>query len=438
MGKGVNLKIGTLFSGIGSPEQAASRVWKNHEIAFACEWDKHARQSYKAIYEIDDEHFFVDVREMDGTKYQGKCDILIGGSPCQAFSIAGLRQGTDDERGQLIYQYVRIVEEVKASVIVYENVKGMLSIDKGRTVKQFMQALRQIGYYCQYSVLNTKDYGVPQNRERLFMVGFLDHEAYYRFQFAEKIPLVKRLRDFLEPIADDKYYLNGKTIEMFTNKTNKAKADGNGFAFKPQDGDKIAFAITTKAGQRINDNYIKERLIVDTKSPDDLRAYSEYSPTLQANDYKEPKKVLEGVVGMLDTKDNECNRRVYGTDGTAPCLQTMQGGNREPKIICLNQEGEPMPNVPENGQANRIYSKNDITPALNIGWQPKTFEKSYRIRKLTPLECWRLQDFPNEAHEKAKQAGVSDSQRYKQAGNSMTVAVVEMIFRQIDKALKGE
>ena len=132
------MRIGTLFSGIGSPEQAASRVWPEHKIAFACEWDKFARQSYSANYEIDEAHFHTDVRQMDGFQYRGKCDILIAGSPCQSFSIAGLRNGTEDERGQLIYQYVRIVEEVKAPVIVYENVKGIMSIDGGNTAKEFI------------------------------------------------------------------------------------------------------------------------------------------------------------------------------------------------------------------------------------------------------------------------------------------------------------
>ena len=121
------MKIGTIFSGCGAPEQAASRVWPEHKIAFACEWDKYARQSYLANYNIDETHFHTDVREMDGSQYRGKVDVRIGGSPCQSFSIAGLRNGTDDERGQLIYQYVRIVEEVKAPVIVYENVKGIVS-----------------------------------------------------------------------------------------------------------------------------------------------------------------------------------------------------------------------------------------------------------------------------------------------------------------------
>ena len=166
------MNIATLFSGIGSPEQGAKRVYENHNIVFACEFDEYARKSYMANYEIDINHFYKDVNELDATKYAGKVDILIGGSPCQSFSLAGLRSGTDDERGKLIYQYIRVVNECKPNIIIYENVKGMMSITGGKTIKEFVQALRDIGYFCHYEVINTKDYGVPQNTELDFLFGF--------------------------------------------------------------------------------------------------------------------------------------------------------------------------------------------------------------------------------------------------------------------------
>ena len=369
------MKIGTIFSGCGAPEQAAARVWQGHEVAFACEWDKYARQSYLANYNIDETHFHTDVREMDGTQYEGKVDVLVGGSPCQSFSIAGLRNGTDDERGQLIYQYVRIVEEVKAPVIVYENVKGIMSIDGGNTAKEFIQALRDIGYYCHYEIINSKDYGIPQNRERFFLVGFLDHEAYYRFRFAPKQPLAKRLKDVLEPNVDEKYYLSETAIKGFQAHAERMVERGNGFKFEPTDGNTIASSVTTRAGGRPDDNFVK-------------------------------------VIGKLDIKGDDYIKRVYDDDGISPCLPTMQGGGGVMFDCCTS-----------------------LTSAMGMGGGQIPIVN--RIRKLTPLECWRLQDFPDEAHEKAKAAGVSDSRRYQQAGNSMTVAVVEMIFRQIEKALNG-
>ena len=181
----------------------------------------------------------------------------MGGSPCQAFSIAGMREGTDDERGQLIYQYIRVVDECKPKVIVYENVKGMMSIGGGSTVKEFVQALRDIGYYCHYEVINTKHYGVPQNRERLFLVGFLDHNTYINFKYAPREVLDKKLIDMLEDEVSDKYYLKDKIINYFNENTTKNKEKGNGFRFSPTEGNVIAKAITTKAGSRMYDNFIK-------------------------------------------------------------------------------------------------------------------------------------------------------------------------------------
>jgi DNA (cytosine-5)-methyltransferase 1 len=361
------MRIGTLFSGIGAPEQGAKRVYgDNLEMVFACEYDRFARQSFEANYEIDPLHFHKDVREMDGTQYQGKVDILIGGSPCQAFSIAGLRNGTDDERGQLIYQYIRIVDEVKAPVIVYENVKGMLSIGGGRTIKEFVQALRDIGYYCHYEVVNTKNYGVPQNRERIFLVGFLDHEAYHRFSFAPKQKLWKRLKDVLEDDVDEKYYLKDSVIAQFIEKTERAKREGNGFAFKPSIGENIAYSITTKAGGRVDDNFID-------------------------------------VIGLLDCKGTDQIRRVYGVDGVATTLTTMQGGNQEPKIQ-IPSATKCGYELAESGDSINLSVPNSTTRRGRVGKQvAQTLDTQcnqavvqQRIRKLTPRECLRLQDFPND------------------------------------------
>lgn len=428
------MRIGTLFSGIGAPEQAAIRVFGDKfEHVFACEWDKFARQSFKALYEIEDEHFHVDINEMDGKQYSGKVDCIIGGSPCQDFSLAGLRAGIDGKKGVLIWQYFRIIDEVRPPVFIYENVKGMISDKGGKTIQDFLEVFRSIGYFCHWEVLNSKDYGVPQNRERVFIVGFLDHEAYYRFQFAPKVPLKKRLKDVLEENVDEKYYIN--------------------------------------------------RILLDYKSQaNTVHDIEKEAPTICAGSHGYALGYInEGVIGMLDIKGNEQIRRVYGTDGTAPCLQTMQGGNREPKIVvmCGCNPDNPtsiqsvletvqMIEPNENGTSNCLISVqkdnlvlepmiwddqgrkkkqenpvfHECCPTLRAqthGNEPKVvFNGDYRIRKLTPLECWRLQDFPDEAHEKVKSAGVSDSQRYKQAGNSITVAVMEMILRQVEKALIGE
>jgi len=381
------MKIATLFSGIGAPEQGAKRVYgDNLEMVFACEYDKFARQSFEANYEIDPLHFHKDVHDMDGTQYQGKVDILIGGSPCQAFSIAGLRNGTDDERGQLIYQYIRIVDEVKAPVIVYENVKGMLSIDGGRTIKEFVQALRDIGYYCHYEVVNTKDYGVPQNRERIFLVGFLDHEAYHRFSFAPKQKLGKRLKDVLEDDVDEKYYLSDKYCDWLDKRERKvAKYDGTqdyapcviaGYHKQPTDGFYLQVKSATKCGYEL------------AESGDSINLSVPNSTTRRG-------RVGKQVAQTLDT---QCNQAVV-----------------EPKILQL-------------GRGFNNGGEHEVCPTITINsFEQNNFVSQKRIRKLTPRECLRLQDFPDTF----KQV-VSDSQMYKQAGNSMSVNVLEMIFRQIE------
>ena len=436
------LRYACLFSGIGAPLQGAYRVYgkENIEHVFSCEFDKFARQSFEENYDIEAKHFHKDVNDLDATQYKDQVDILIGGSPCQAFSLAGLRHGTEDERGQLIYQYIRVVDECRPEIIVYENVKGIMSIDGGRTIKDFVQALRDIGYYCHYDVVNTKDYGVPQNRERLFLVGFLNVDHYHRFDFAPKIPLEKRLKDVLEDDVDQKYYLSDKAVNFFKQNSINNEAKGNGFRFSPSDGSTYAKALTTLAGSRMDDNFVK-------------------------------------VVGMLDIKGKDQIKRVYDQEGLSPTLTTMQGGHQEPKIqvksatkqgyetattgdsinlsvpnsktrrgrvgkqvaqtldtSCNQAVVEPMIYDDYNGKLKTDGIACSLT--TNCGASaPRNGQKivTDRIRKLTPRECLRLQDFPD-----TFQQVVSCSQMYKQAGNSMSVNILEMIFNQIEKAKTNE
>ncbi len=425
------MTIATIFSGIGAPEQGAKRVYgDNLELVFACEYDKFARKSFKAIYNIEDMRFHNDITEFDATSYIEKVDCLVGGSPCQAFSIAGLRKGTDDHRGGLIYEYVRIVDEVKAPVIIYENVKGILSIDKGETIKQFIQAIEDLGYHCKYKVLNTKDYGVPQNRERFFLVGFLNKEHHDRFEFAPKVELTKRIRDVLEESVDEKYYLNkarfaldidgiGRTIRAGGKSSDSKKhcfdlikvgtydIKGNDSIKRVYSADGACPCLTTMGGGH------REPKILDltvSYNEDKTREYEDYSPTLRAG--RSGLAVTEPMIfdhqGRLKKWDNP-----EFTD-FCPTLRAQSHGNEpcviEPKIIQLNN--------PTHSQ-QRVYSIDGISPTISAGSngggkEPcKHLTDDYRIRKLTPLECWRLQDFPDTALQKAKEAGLSNTQLYK-------------------------
>jgi DNA (cytosine-5)-methyltransferase 1 len=231
-----SINIATLFSGIGAPEQGARRVYDEVHTVFACEYDKFARQSYEANYSIDPLHFHKDVNDLDATPYQGKVDVIVGGSPCQDFSIAGLRDGVDGKRGQLIWQFFRVIKEANPPIFVYENVKGMVSDKNGQTLKDFLAVFRSIGYHCHQAVINTKHYGVPQNRERIYIVGFLDADIYHNFTFADTIPLETRLKDILENEVDEKYYLSQKTLKGFQSHSAKHLDRGNGFKFQPTNG----------------------------------------------------------------------------------------------------------------------------------------------------------------------------------------------------------
>ena len=211
------MNLATLFSGIGAPEFAAREVFDEAKTVFACEIDKYARQSYLANHDAP-LAFYEDVCDLDARAYAGQIDILIGGSPCQDFSITGQRAGEDGERGNLIWQFYRVVSEARPKVFIYENVKGFLSINGGKSYQRFLGALRGLGYLCHAEVLNTKDYGIPQNRERLYIVGFLNADEYHAFSYAPKQALELKLGDMLDTEVGEKYFLSDKMIACLKKK----------------------------------------------------------------------------------------------------------------------------------------------------------------------------------------------------------------------------
>lgn len=195
------MRLGSLFSGLGTAEIATKAVFDDARCVFACEIDKYARASFEA--NISCEEFYKDVREIDGSKYKDKIDILIGGSPCQDFSLAGLRAGIAGERGQLLYEYLRVLKEARPKYFIFENVKGLLSINKGKTFNTLLECVKELGYFLTYQILNTKDYGIPQNRERLYLVGSKEDLG---ISFKKPVKLTKSIKDFLD--TDNNKYLN--------------------------------------------------------------------------------------------------------------------------------------------------------------------------------------------------------------------------------------
>lgn len=235
------ITIGTVFSGIGSPEQALSRLNVKHKVLFACdngeriiscdyekelekiramssvkekrEYVEHlyatktkqtnyVQKSYLANYAVDDNNFFQDVILLDGRDFHNKIDLFVGGSPCQSFSIAGSRGGLDDTRGTLFFEYCRLVKEINPEVFIYENVYGVLTHDNGRTWETMQNSFNELGYHFSWQILDARDYGIPQGRRRLFVVGFKNEEAYKQFSFPARIQLndcpLSTMQDMLE------------------------------------------------------------------------------------------------------------------------------------------------------------------------------------------------------------------------------------------------
>ena len=204
------LAIGTVFSGSGAFEQAMLRLNINHKIVFACDNDKYVKQSYLSNYQLDEKNFYEDVKYLNARKYRYKLDILAGGSPCQSFSIAGKRAGLDDVRGTLFYDYARIVNESRPKVFIYENVKGLLSHDSGNTWRVVQEVFDSLGYSLHHKVLNSRDFGIPQNRERIFILGF--RKKNYKFVFPVGFQLKVTASNFLDRVIDSKYFLSDKGV----------------------------------------------------------------------------------------------------------------------------------------------------------------------------------------------------------------------------------
>jgi len=216
-------KIATLFSWIWSVEHALTRMQIPHEIIFACDIDEFARQTYKANFDIKDDVFFRDVCEIEWKKFRWKVDLLVWWSPCQSFSMVGKRKGLWDDRWNLIYQFIRIVDETQPKAFIFENVKWLLSHDWWNTFKTILKAFDTLWYHYKYQVLNAKNYWMPQHRERIALVWFRNETTYNKFSFPREVPLEITMKDLLEDNADSKYYLWEKWINFVTSEKNLKK-----------------------------------------------------------------------------------------------------------------------------------------------------------------------------------------------------------------------
>ena len=345
------VKFLDLFSGIGGFRLGLQRA--GHEPVGWVEIDKFARQSYQTMYDTTGEWTATDINKVtdeEWREFNGTVELIAGGFPCQSFSIAGKREGfLNKTKGTLFFEVARAVKQIQPRFVFLENVKGLLNHDKGNTFRTILNTFDELGYDVQWRVLNSKDFGVPQNRERVYIIGHLRGDG-GREVFS---------------IFGENREVNQSSVKQLGNISNS-----NSFGGNPQTG------------------------------------------------------------------------RVYSDNGLSPTLNTMQGGGLEPKVMVkeATQKGYDIATVGDSINISQPNSKTrrgrvgyGIANTLVTGSEQATLTSEYRIRKLTPRECWRLQAFPDELFDKAQQAGLSDSQLYKQAGNSVTVNVIEYIGKMIER-----
>ena len=376
------LKVGTDFSGIGSPEEALTELKKegflDFESEFSCEIDKYARLSHKELH--DSKVFYEDITTRNHSEVS-QLDLYVAGFPCQAFSIAGKQLGFEDVRGTLFFNVAEFIKTNQPKAFILENVKGLVSHDYGRTFQTIIDLLSNgggtvngqmsldycgdgLGYHVHYKVLNTKEHGVPQNRERIFIVGFKESRDY---GFPVKEPLKLNLKDLLQEEVDEKFFLSDKAIA-------KCIRHPRAIGFKDPEEYNIAGCVIAGYNKLPGDGlYLKVKS--NTK-----KGFEEAKEGDSINYSVPTSKTRRGRVGkqVAQTLDTGCNQGVV--------IGAMRGRN----------------------------------------------PKDPKIRRLTPLECWRLQGFSDESFRKAQKVN-SDTQLYKQAGNSITVDVIKKIIKNIYK-----
>lgn len=449
------IKVGTDFSGIGSPEAALKRLNIPHHNVFACDIDKYARQSFLELNSPD--LFYDDITTRD-YKEVSQLDLYVAGFPCQSFSIAGQRKGFNETRGTLFFNVAEFIKINQPECFILENVKGLLSHDNGKTYQTITDVLTNgggtlngqmgmdtiedgLGYHVYTKVLNTKDYGIPQNRERIFIVGF---KHWRTFNFPVKMPLKLKLKDILEQDINDKYYLSDKTI-------NRIKKSDFGKEFTDVNKKEVSHTITSAYHKLATDcEYIKVHSLyprssktgkggtghlskqdgttycLDTGNAQAIEVIETNNKRVNKN-YKKHKTQLENG-DFMDSYNQTIHKDITPTITSRVQASNCSHIYEEINVKQLNPSKESGGQQPY--QQNRVYDIEGINPTLTTIWNGANLINTSRIRRLTPLECWRLQGFSDEEFYKAQKVN-SDTQLYKQAGNSITVNVMTAILKKI-------
>lgn len=206
------IKLGTSFSGIGAIEHAFQRLGLKTDLLFAGDIDKNCQKAYLANYDLKPEQWHTDIHTFDATPFNGKIDLFVGGAPCQAFSMVGARRGFEDTRGTLFREFARVVKECQPKVFIFENVQGILSHDNGQTWDVIKNTFEEYcGYDVHFQLLNSKNYGIPQHRERLYCIGFKKPTD---FKYPAPIELKYKMYDFLEDWKSAEFYDSERNVKV--------------------------------------------------------------------------------------------------------------------------------------------------------------------------------------------------------------------------------
>ena len=378
------MKFLDLFAGIGGFRFGMESA--GHECIGFCEIDKFARASYKAIHDTEGEIELHDITTVADEEIRniGHVDVICGGFPCQSFSIAGSRRGFEDTRGTLFFEIARFADILKPKYLFLENVKGLLNHDKGNTFKTILGALDGLGYDVEWQVLNSKNFSVPQNRERVFIIGHLRGQ---------------RTRNIFPIIRENEQSDNQQSKIEIVGNTKNPNGTGQGTGSVIYDSNGLV-------------------------------------GTLCARDYKEPKQIAIPVL-TPDRANKRQNGRRFKTDGDP--MFTLTAQDRHGILIkeatkqgyAEAEIGDSVNLSHPNSKTRRGRVGKQIANTLLTGESQGVVEPDFRIRKLTPRECWRLQGFPDWAFDKAQEVN-SNSQLYKQAGNSVTVNVIAAIAKELE------
>lgn len=493
------IRLLSLFSGIGAFEKALDRIGAKYELVNYCEIDKYASASYAAVHGVSEELNLRDVQTIDCDELKDKGINLISfGFPCQDISVAGNMKGFEHNgqktRSGLFYDALKVIQELQPEVAIAENVKALTGKKFEAEFAAVRGGLADAGYNNYYAVLKASDYGIPQHRERVFIVSIRKDIDKDKFVFPQKEPLRLRVKDLLEYEVEEKYYIDtDRARELIRKLAEEGKLPGNEpaiAAMRGRDPEKPSnrhSGVHTEQKMEINtsgtsntittvqkDNHIVEPNIkavgnLDGHETGRVLDADGITQSLKGTDYKNPVKIALKQVGEIGSCQSG---RVYDSDGCCPTLNTAQGGQKQPKIIdVMNGEKDGLCRTlvssyyktsPANLESNLSRSSSGAVEKINtdckavgdlkVGGErgivydaersmctlsatqykdPHEVLSEYRIRKLTPKECWRLMGFDDEDFEKAKAAGISNTQLYKQAGNSIVVQVLERIFEKL-------